>query len=124
MGGRGAWSYVSREIVNRKKVIIRRSRISDYLLNPLKSKGKAEFLRKLGYNMKNQARLQRDLRDGLKANQARVSEPNKYGTVHIQVNMQIGIDRKASVVTGWIIRKGNSVPELSTVRPLKSRDRF
>lgn len=125
MGGRGAWSYISNEIVNRTRAVIRRSRVSDYLLNPKKSKGKDKFLRSLGYNMRNQARLQKDLRDGLKGNRARVSEPNAHGTVHIQVNMEIGLNKKAMVVTGWILKEGSKTPELSTVRPFKPRkDRF
>ena len=62
---------------NRKRAIIRRSRVSDYLLNPKKSKGKQKFLAGLGYNMRNQARLQNDLRDGLENSRVRISEPNK-----------------------------------------------
>ena len=124
MGGRGAWSYITHEIMRRTKVIIRRSRVSDYLLNPKKSKGKAEFLRGLGYNMKNQARLQADLRSGLKGARARVSEPNSHGTIHIQVNMEIGINKRSRVVTGWIIRKNSNTPELTTVRPFKKKDEY
>ena len=66
--------------------------------------------------MKNQARLQEDIRKGLKGNRARRSEPNAYGRVHFQVNMVIGISRRELVVTGWFMDKGDSAPTLATVR--------
>ena len=121
MGGRGAWSHVTSRMRNYRGAIIRRERISDYLLNPSKSKGKAEWLRELGYNMKNQARLQADLRAGLRDNRARVSKPNRYGTVHFQVNMEIGVNKRETVVTGWFIKKGEKAPQLATVRPYKAK---
>lgn len=124
MGGRGKWSYTRAHMIRYKYAVIARSRISNYLLNPSKSKGKEKFLRGLGYNMKNQKRLQEDLRKGLQENKARYSEPNKYGTVHIQVNMEIGVSKRSKVVTGWILRKGSNKPELSTVRPYKEKDKF
>ena len=116
MGGRGAWSATTPRMYNYRRAVIRRSRISDYLLNPLKSKGKAEWLRSLGYNMRNQARLQEDVRGGLRDNRARRSEPNSHGRVHFQVNMVIGISHKELVVTGWFMDKGDSVPTLATIR--------
>lgn len=117
MGGRGAWSGVSSRMMGYRRAVIACGRVSNYLLNPSKSRGKAAFLKSLGYNMRNQARLQSDIRDGLKNNRARYTEPNKFGRIHFQVNMTIGIDKKAKVVTGWFMNKGDSVPRLSTIRP-------
>lgn len=117
MEGRGSWSHTTARTRNYRRAVIQRSRVSNYLLNPSKSNGKAEFLRSLGYNMRNQAGLQEDLRKGLSENCARVSEPNRFGRVHFQVNMTIGIDRKEKVVTGWFMDKGDSAPRLSTLRP-------
>lgn len=117
MGGRGAWSHVAPRLKNYKSAIIRRSRVSNYLLNSSKSKGKAAYLKSLGYNMRNQARLQKDIRDGLKTGRARVSKPNKHGRIHFQVNMTIGVNKKGKVVTGWFMNSGDSAPTLSTVRP-------
>lgn len=125
MGGRGSWSRTASQMPNLKHAIIRRSKISDYLLNPKKSKGKQKFFSSLGYNMRNQARMQNDIRDAMKDAKVRISEPNKYGTVHIQANLEIGINKKGKVVSGWIIRKGSKTPELSTVRPYrKGKDDF
>ena len=67
--------------------------------------------------MKNNARLKGDLRRGLSENRALVSEPNKFGRVHFQVNMTIGITRKEKVVTGWFMNKGDRAPTLNTIRP-------
>ena len=106
---------------NYRRAVIARERVSDYLLNPLKSKGKAAFLKSLGYNMKNQARLQADIRKGLKANKARYTEPNKFGRVHFQVNMVIGLDKQMKVATGWFMNKGDSAPQLASVRPYRGK---
>lgn len=121
MGGRGRWSGTAPRMANYKKAVIRRAKVSNYLLNPSKSPAKERFLRRLGYNMRNQARLQADLRKGLESNKAKVSEPNKYGRRHYQVNMDIGITRKAKVVTGWYTAKGSAIPELSTLRPYRGK---
>lgn len=121
MGGRGSWSRTTARMRNHRNAVIQRSRVSDYLLNPSKSGGKAEFLRSLGYNMRNQARLQEDIRKGLSENRARVSEPNRFGRVHFQVNMVIGVSRRARVVTGWYMNRGDRAPTLSTVRPYRGK---
>lgn len=121
MGGRGAWSRTAAHMPNLGRAKIKRSRISDYLLNPKKSKGKQEFFKSLGYNMKNQARMQSDIKKAMKNARVRISEPNKHGTVHIQANIEIGISKKGTVVAGWIIRKGEKYPELSTVGPHRGK---
>lgn len=117
MGSRGSWSYTTSRMRNYRHAVIQRQRISNYLLNPSKSRGKAEYLRSLGYNMKNQAHLQEDIRKGLRENRARVSETDRYGRTYFQVNMTIGINRREKVVTGWYMGKGDSAPILTTVRP-------
>lgn len=121
MGGRGAWSGTASRLRNYRNAVIERRRVSDYLLNPAKSKGKAEFLRLLGYNMKNQARLQADIRDGLRDSKARYTEANKYGRIHFQVNMKIGLNKKAEVVTGWFMDKGDTAPKLASLRPYRGK---
>lgn len=104
-------------MLNYRHAKIPRSKVSNYLLNPSKSRGKSEWLASLGYNMKNHARLQEDLRRGLSENRALVSEKNKFGRVHFQVNMTIGVTRKEKVVTGWFMNKGDRAPTLNTIRP-------
>lgn len=67
--------------------------------------------------MRNQSRLREDLREALRNSKARYSEANRFGRVHFQVNMEIGIDKKVKVVTGWFMNKGDKAPQLATVRP-------
>lgn len=117
MGGRGAWSKTLSRAPYYRSPSIRRSKVSDYLLNPKKSKGRQQWFASLGYNMRNHARLQEDLKGGLRSNRARITEKNSYGTIHVQVNMEIGVNRKELVVTGWIVRDGSTTIELETVRP-------
>lgn len=125
MGGRGTWSRTAARMPNMNKAIIRRSKISNYLLNPKKSADKQRFFADLGYNMRNQARLQKDIMEAMKDARVRISEPNRFGTVHYQANIEIGINKKSKVVVGWIVRKGSSEPELSTARPYRGkRDDF
>lgn len=125
MGGRGAWSRTASVMPNLNQAMIRRAKISNYLLNPKKSKGKQKFFNSIGYNMKNQARLQKDIREAMKGARVRISEPNRYGRINIQANIEIGITKKSKVVVGWIVRKGSKHPELSTVRPYRGkRDDF
>lgn len=117
-------AIVSR-MTNYKKAIIRRSTISDYLLNPSKSKGKSDFFNELGYNMKNQSRFQQDIRNGLKTNKAKKTFDNKHQRIYFQVNMEMGLNKKKMVKTYWHIDNNSNIPILGTVIPLnKKKDKF
>ncbi len=59
--------------------------------------------------------------DDLKVSRARYTEPNRLGRVHFQVNMTIGLDSKAKVVTGWFMNKGDAAPQLATMRPYRGK---
>lgn len=121
MGGRGAASgYVTR-LPNYNKAKVFNSKTRDYLLNPHKSNGKSEFFKDLGYTMKNANRLEKDIRNGLKTNKALEHEKDKHGNVAYQVVMQLGIAKKAAVVTGWQVDKGANVPRLVTAYPKKKK---
>lgn len=48
-----------------------------------------------------------------------VSEANKYGRIHFQVNMEIGISKRVKVVTGWHIDKNSKEPVFDTLRPYR-----
>ncbi|MCQ2382994.1 MAG: hypothetical protein MJ060_04185 [Clostridia bacterium] len=104
-----------------KNARIKPEKLKDYLLNEDKSPDKAKFIKSLGYNFKNKNRLKNDLLSGLKNNRARISEPNKYGRIHYQVNMTIGVNKQTKVVTGWYLNKGSKTPQLATVRPYKGK---
>ena len=118
MGGRGA----SSRLPNFQRAIIVADKLKNYLLHPEKGKGKAAFFRSLGYRMQNFRRLKADIQTGLKNNNAHLREKvNPYGHKAYSVNMVLGIDKKARVVTGWQIDKGDNKPRFITAMPAKER---
>ena len=121
MGGRGAASGLKKHLPNYKMAEIRREKLKNYLLNPQKSNGKAEFFRSIGYNMKNYKTLEKDIREGLKNNTAITYGKNKYGNTAYAVNMKIGIGNKKEVVTAWQIDNGKNNPRFITAYPMKER---
>lgn len=117
MGGRGASSG---RLPNYQRAIIVSQKLKGYLLHPTKGKGKAHFFRSLGYRMQNFRRLKADIQNGLRNNNAILREkPNKYGHKAYSVTMVLGIDKKARVVTGWQIDKGDNRPRFITAMPEK-----
>lgn len=123
MGGRGARSGGKYKLPNYQNVVIRRNKLKNYLLNPNKSKGKADFFRSIGYNMKNWKLLESDIRKGLKNNSAIARIQNKYGNAVsvYSVDMPLGVNKKAIVVTGWQIDAGTKVPRFITAYPGKEK---
>lgn len=115
MGGRGASSYtVVRRLKNYKNAIIPRNKLKNYILNPSKDEDKAKFFKSLGYNMNNHERLISDIKEKISTNKALKYKTDKNGDTEYQVNMQLGIDKKAIVTTGWIVRKGSNEPQFVT----------
>ncbi len=121
MGGRGSGSGIKR-VANYKNAEIARNKLKNYLLNPNKSNGKHLFFNSLGYNMKNYKLLERDLRKGLANNHATATIQNKYGhsVTAYEVNMPLGINKKAIVLTAWQRDKGSKVPRFITAYPSKT----
>lgn len=114
MGGRGSVSGFTARLPNYQRAVILGDKVKNYLLNPDKSNGKAEFFRALGYTMKDARRFSRDIRQGLKENKALVFEPNKYGNVMYNVTMNLGTTTKTPVLTVWQIDKGTNKPRFIT----------
>jgi hypothetical protein len=109
---------------NYQRAVIVAEKLKNYLLHPIKSKGKVEFFNSLGYRMQNFRRLKSDIQKGLKNNPAVPREDekvNKYGHKAYSVNMVLGIDKKARVVTGWQIDKGDNKPRFITAMPAKKK---
>ena len=109
---------------NYQRAVIVAEKLKNYLLHPVKGKGKAHFFRSLGYRMQNFRRLKYDIQEGLKHNPAtqRITEKtNKYGHKAYSVNMVLGVDKKARVVTGWQIDKGDNRPRFITAMPAKDK---
>lgn len=121
MGGRGASSGLQKHLPNYRNAVIQREKLKNYLLNPQKSNGKADFFHSLGYTMKNYKTLERDIREGLKSNSATSYGKNKYGNTAYSVNMTLVIDNRRDVVTAWQVDSGKKNPRFITAYPAKER---
>lgn len=109
---------------NYQRAVILTEKIKNYLLHPINGPGKIKFFRSLGYRMQNFRRLKADIQEGLKNNPAipRITEKtNKYGHKAYSVNMVLGIDKKARVVTAWQIDKGDNRPRFITAMAAKDK---
>lgn len=104
---------------NYKNAVIARNKLKNYLLNPSKSPSKAKFFNGLGYNMKNFKRFESDIRKGLEGNRAVETIKNKYGheVKAYSVKMELGIDKRAMVLTGWQTDQGSKKPRFITAYP-------
>ena len=111
-GGRTA----ANRLPNHAKAVFPKAKFKNYLLNPTKEPNKSRVFKQLGYTMKNDKRLETDIRKGLKENKATVFNPNKYGTP-VQVEMTLGIDKQRKMVTAWMIDKGTKIPRFVTAYP-------
>lgn len=100
---------------------ILRAKIRDYLLSTNNPNGKAAFFKALGYTTKNADRFKEDLLDGLKRNKAFVYAKNKRGDVSIGVTMELGITKRAEVVTAWAIESGEKNPHLVIAYPRRAK---
>ena len=61
--------------------------------------------------------------DGLKRNKAFVYTENKRGDVSMSVIMELGITKRAEVVTAWVVESGKKNPRLVTAYPRKAKGR-
>lgn len=114
MGGRGGASGFVARLPNYQRAEVLHAKIKNYLLNPDKSNGKHELFKGIGYTMKNSARFERDIRNGLKNNKAKKFLPNAYGHTLYNVTMSLGIGEKADILTVWQIDKGSNTPRFIT----------
>ncbi|MBD8961756.1 MAG: hypothetical protein EGR81_05835 [Ruminococcaceae bacterium] len=121
MGGRGQNYSIQKRLNNHKNAVIARNKLKNYILNPTKDESKAKFFKSLGYNMQNYERLERDMRAKLGTSKALKYQTNPDGSVSFQVNMYIGIDKKALVTTAWRIDNGSNVPRFITAYPNRSK---
>lgn len=121
MGGRGAYSYTASRMPRFKHAVIPRAKIRDYLVSPKNTDGKAAFFKAIGYTTRNAGRFVNDIRKGIAGNTAVVTRKNGYGRVSIQVIMELGITRRAKVITGWCIEPGEKNPKLVTAYPFKEK---
>ena len=111
-GGRTA----ANRLPNHAKAVFPKEKFKNYLLNPTKEPNKSRVFKQLGYTMKNDKRLETDIRKGLKENKATVFAPQKFGTP-AQVDMVLGIGKQRKIRTAWLIPNGSKIPKFVTAYP-------
>lgn len=108
MGGRGSVSGFVSRAPNAGKATIADAKVTKFLLDPTK-KHYAEFAA-VGYSRDDPDRLKRDLLDGLQNNDAKMYNVNASGNRPIEVDMMLGVTRKARFRTAWQIDRGTDFP--------------
>lgn len=115
------YSYTASRMPRFKHAEIPRPKIRDYLVSPKNTEGKSAFFKSIGYTTRNADKLVRDIREGLRRNKALVTKRNKFGRVHIQVTMELGVTKRVKVTTGWCIEPGEKNPKLITAYPCREK---
>ncbi len=112
MGGRGAASGFVSKVPNADRAIIADSKITKYLLDPTKAHYR-EFTA-VGYSKNNPERLRDDLLEGIKESSALAFDANEHGNRTFNVDMMLGVTRKARFRTAWQIDKEKDFPRFIT----------
>lgn len=105
------------KLPNAKLAIIEIRKIRDYVLNPNDPRGRHKarvFLSALGYSHVDAGDLRMQILEHVKDAEAIVGERDIYGqryTVDCRIKTDTG---EATVRTGWIVKRGESVPRLTT----------
>ena len=110
---------MSQELPFADKARIDESKITDYLLNPAKSRGKAGFFLRFGYSIENWRAMARALADhGRNGTVAAIVE-SEHGTRYsVDGPLETPSGRRPVVRTVWIVEQGAEYPRLITAHPL------
>lgn len=112
MGGRGAVSGFVNRVPNAKNAVIADAKITKFLLAP-NQKHYDEFV-SVGYSADKPEQLKSDLLRGLTENEAKEYVANAHGDRSFEVDMMLGVDRKAKFRTAWQIDNGTITPRFIT----------
>lgn len=101
---------------NYQDAIIQQEKFTQYALNPLKDKNKAEaFERALGYNLSNSDKLIENIRNNIANFNAKEKEDTGYGKRYEIIMTLLGENNKyANVKTAWIIDKETKQTRLTS----------
>lgn len=117
--GKSGINSVQNVLPNVEKATINPNKLTEYALNPEHPVGgnKAKvFESALGYNQSNASGLMEQIYEKLPQNEAILGKLDQYGqryTVDIPITGPNG--NTVNVRTGWIIKTGSDVPELTTI---------
>jgi hypothetical protein len=105
------------KLPNFQNAVIDEAKLRDYCLNPQHPRGKHKarmFRSALGLTVKDTATLRQMILDGIAVFEAEIGEADEYGqrfTVDIDVVTQRRVVR---IRSGWIVRKNEDFPRLTT----------
>ena len=117
--GKGGSKAIDNAIPNVQSATINPKKLTEYALNPNHPVGgnKAKvFESALGYNQSNADDLMRQIYEKLTSSEAVLGKLDEYGqryTVDIPITGPNG--NTVNVRTGWIIKTGSDIPELTTI---------
>ena len=100
-------------------VVIPLTKLSDYLLAPRRHNDKSKFLSQAGFTKDNPTFLEQAILDVVTQNEAVTQKTNEYGVFYKVVGQLTGPSGILSVVTIWIVRKGDEKFRFVTLYPDK-----
>jgi len=101
------------------KAHVDESKVTDYLLNPAKSRGKAGFFLRFGFTPENWQAMARALADHGRSGTVAAIVESGHGTRYsIDGPLDTPEGRQPSVRTVWIVEHGAEHPRLITAHPL------
>lgn len=104
--------FVDRALVEQNKIV-------DYLLNPAKSRGKAEFFLGFGFSVDAWQVMAKALVEHGKSGIVSSVVESEYGTRYsIDGTLETPAGRRPRMRTVWIVENGTDCPRLITAYPL------
>jgi hypothetical protein len=95
------------------------SKVVDYLLNPAKSRGKADFFLHFGFSPDNWQAMARALAGhGCKGAVSAIVESAHGSRYSVDGPLDTPLGRKPTIRTVWVVEHGEKYPRLITAHPL------
>ncbi len=108
------------KLPNHKKLIVEKSKITDYLLSEEKSGGKSAFYMAFGFEREDWLTLKEALLQHASSHEITHSSETLHGIKYIiEGEMQTPDGRSPQVRSVWIVDTGKDVPRLVTAYPLE-----
>lgn len=96
-------------------------KLTKYILDPENETGKWRLFKAIGYDLDNPQDLERDLRRGLRENDAEASIKNAKGEKTYVVTMELGIGTTSRIDTVWQTDNDDAPPRFITAYKARKR---
>lgn len=122
--GKGC-SSKGKNLTNYRHATIRKSKLADYSLHPIKSNGKYLPFKKIGYTMKNISLLKADIKKAIKIATISGFKKSKTGEDIFTVPIVLtGPNKKSDkFLSVWKTEKSNKTPDLVNIYKKEKRRR-